>query len=182
MRSYEFMWYFFIKRIPIDVVCIVILFMLDLSSLNKDILFLSWFFNAYDCTLHYLECCPLYIYSSHSSTFPHISIRCSFQTVLYSLKSAYACHSFVTTVNILWQICDDCVTAARQQKKDISFLKESTFVEVGDIYIFNKTQYNHCFCKCCSHPHGRIHAHTYHFLKNLHLLKWGTYISNKTQY
>ena len=41
MRSYEFMWYFFIKRIPTDVVCIVILFLLDLSSLNKDILFLS---------------------------------------------------------------------------------------------------------------------------------------------
>ena len=35
------MWYFFIKRIPTDVVCIVILFLLDLSSLNKDILFLS---------------------------------------------------------------------------------------------------------------------------------------------
>ena len=29
------------KRIPTDVVCIVILFLLDLSSLNKDILFLS---------------------------------------------------------------------------------------------------------------------------------------------
>ena len=64
---------------------------------------------------------------------PRISIRCSFQTVLYSLKSAYAWHSFVTTVNILWQICDESVTAARQQKMDISFLKESTFVEVGDI-------------------------------------------------
>ena len=32
---------FFIKRIPTDVVCIFILFLLDLSSLNKDILFLS---------------------------------------------------------------------------------------------------------------------------------------------
>ena len=51
-----------------------------------------------------------------------------------------------------------------------------------ETYISNKTQYNHCFCKCCSHPHGRIHAHTYHFLKNLHLLNWETYISNKTQY
>ena len=30
------MWYFFIKRIPTDVVCTVILFLLDLSSLNKD--------------------------------------------------------------------------------------------------------------------------------------------------
>ena len=40
-----------------------------------------------------------------------------------------------------------------------SFLKESTFVEVGDIYL-KKTQYNHCFCKCCSHPHDRMHAYT----------------------
>ena len=46
------MWYFLIKRILTDVVCTVILFLLDLSSLNKDILFLSLFFNAYDCTLH----------------------------------------------------------------------------------------------------------------------------------
>ena len=92
-----------------------VLFLLDLSSLNKDILFLSLFFNAYDCTLHCLECYPLYRYSSHSSTFPHIPMRCSFQTVLYSMMSTFACHSFVTTVNILLQICDDCVTAARQQ-------------------------------------------------------------------
>ena len=62
MQSLEFMWYFLIKRIPTDVVCTVILFLLDLSFLNKDILFLSLFFDAYDCTLHYLECCPLYIY------------------------------------------------------------------------------------------------------------------------
>ena len=172
------MWYFFIKRLPTDVVCIVNLFLLDLSSLNKDILFLSWFFNAYDCTLHYLECCPLYTYSSHSPTSPHISIRCSFQTLLYSLKSAYACHSFVTTVMILSQICDDCVTAARQQKWTYHFLKNLHFLK-WETYISNKTQYNHCFCKCCSHPHGRIHAHTYHFLKNLHLLKWETYISKK---
>ena len=40
---------------------------------------------------------------------------CSFQTVFYTLRSTFACHSFVTTVNILLQICDDCVTAARQQ-------------------------------------------------------------------
>ena len=175
------MWYFFIKRIPTDVVCIVILFLLDLSSLNKDILFLSWFFNAYDCTLHYLECCPLYTYSSHSPTFPHISIRCSFQTVLYSLKSVYACHSFVTTVNILSQICDDCVTAARQQKWTYHFLKNIHLLK-WETYISNKTQYNHCFCMCCSHPHGRIHAHTYHFLKNLPLLKWETCISKKKLY
>ena len=128
------MWYFLIKRIPTDVVCTVILFLLDLSSLNKDILFLSLFFNAYDCTLHYLECCPLYIYSSHSPTFPYIPIRCSFQTVLFPLKSTFACHSFVTTVNIFLQICDGCVTAARQQNW------------------------------------------TYHFLKNLHLLKRETYL------
>ena len=117
------MWYFFIKRIPTDVVCTVILFLLDLSSLNKDILFLFSFFNAYDCTLHYLECCPLYIYSSHSPTFPHIPIRCSFQTVLYALMSTFAYHSFVTTVNILLQICDYCVTAARQQNWTYHFLK-----------------------------------------------------------
>ena len=42
----------------------------------------------------------------------------------------------------------------------ISFLKESTFFEVGDIYLKKKTLCNHCFCKYCSHPHGRIHANT----------------------
>ena len=104
-----------------------------------------------------VECCPLCIYSSHSLTFPHISKRCSFQTVLYSLKSAYACHSFVTTVIILSQICDDCVTAARQQKWTYHFLKNLNLLK-WETYISNKTQYNHCFCKCCSRPHGRIHA------------------------
>ena len=73
------------------------------------------------------------MYSSHSPTLPYIPIRCSFQTVLYSLKSTFACHSFVTTVNILLQICDDCVTAARQQNWTYHFFKESTFVEEGDI-------------------------------------------------
>ena len=47
-------------------VCTVILFLLDLSSLNNDILFLSLFFNAYDFTLHCLEIYPLNRYSSHS--------------------------------------------------------------------------------------------------------------------
>ena len=128
------MWYLSIKRIPTDVACSVILLLLDLSSLNKDILFLSLFFNAYDCTLHYLERCPLYRYSSHSPTFPHIPIGCSFQTVLYSLKSTFACHSFVTTVNILLQICDDCVTASRRQKwtspllKKIHLLRRETYL------------------------------------------------------
>ena len=69
---------------------------------------------------------------SHSPTVPRIAIRCSFQTVLYSLKSTFACNSFVTTVNILLQICDDC-TASRQQKLDISVFKESIFVKEGDI-------------------------------------------------
>ena len=117
------MWYFFIKRMPTHVGCTVILFLLHIFSLDKDGFFLSLFFNAYDCTLHYLECCPLYRYSSHSPTFPHIPIQCSFQTVLYSLMSTFACHSFVTTVNILLQICDDCVTAARQQNWTYHFLK-----------------------------------------------------------
>ena len=68
----------------------VILFLLDLSSLNKDV-FLSLFFNAY--------------------------------------------HSFVTTVNILLQICDDCVTAARQQNwayhflKNLHLLKRETYLQ-----------------------------------------------------
>ena len=104
------MWYFLIKKLPTDVVCTVILFLLDLSSLNKDILFLSLLFNAYDCTL--IRVLSIKHILSHSPTFPRIPIRCSFQTVLYSLKSTFACHSFVTTVNILLQICDDCVTAA----------------------------------------------------------------------
>ena len=128
------MCYFLIKRIPTDVVCTVILFLLDLSSLNKDILFLSLFFNAYDCTLHLLECCPLYVYSSRSPNIPIYSHTVQFSNFPFSLKSTFACHSFVTTVNILLQICDDCVTAARQQNW------------------------------------------TYHFLKNLHLLKRETYL------
>ena len=87
----------FLKRIPTDVVCSVILFLLDLSSLNKDILFLSLFFNAYDCTLHYLECCPLYRYSSHSRTFRHIPIRCSFPN----------CPLFSEVSFCLSQLCND---------------------------------------------------------------------------
>ena len=153
------MQYFFINRILTDVVCTVILFLLALSSVNKDILFLFSFFNVYDCTLHYLECCPLYRYSSHPPTFPHFPIRCSFQTVLYALMSTFACHSFVTTVNILLQICDDCVTAARQQNWTYHFLKNLHLLK-WETYISNKSQYNHCFCKYCLHPYGRIHAHT----------------------
>ena len=65
---------------------------------------------------------------------------------------------FVTTVNILLQICDDCVTAARQQNWTYHFLKNLHLLE-RETYL-NKTQYNYCFCKCCSHPYGRIHAHT----------------------
>ena len=120
--------------------------------------FLSLFFSAYDCTLHYLECCPLYIYSPHSPNFPHSPIRCSFQTVPYSLMSTFTCHSFVTTVNILSQICDNFVTAARQQNWTYHFLKNLHLFKRR--HISNKTQYNHYFCKFCSHPHGRIHAHT----------------------
>ena len=110
--------------------------------------------------------------------FPTYFYTMQFSTILYSLKSAYTGHSFVTTVIILSQICDDCVTAAREQKWTYHFLKNLHLLK-WETFISNKTQYNHCFCKCCSYPHGRIHAHTYHFLKNLHFLKWETYISKK---
>ena len=115
-------------------ICSVILFLLDHSSLNKDILFLSLFFNAYDCTLHYLECfhyTDIHRIPQLSDIFLYFTV---IQTVLYSLKSAFACHSFVTTVNILLQICDDCVTAARQQKwtyhllKNLHLLKRETYL------------------------------------------------------
>ena len=41
---------------------------------------------------------------------------------------------------------------------DISFVKESTFVEEETYPI--KLSITIAFCKCCRPPHGRIHAHT----------------------